>query len=789
MNITKLYGDILPHSLIGDKKDIRTARIVSTFKKAFTLDGTVLITKDTQEVISFYKESFGFKNMTLTASNDEEAMIGINNKMKVELNNKLIDCTKMSFEELSVIRLSVCPKNDVYKFAVAALYQLLKDFPFVTPESAISELYKANESLSLKWLLKKANQIIDNKKSRLLKAKRMPEDQKSTWTKLFKVPDFMSGNYFNCSGTGYGKTELNEKIIKHCMDNGLKVLYVVHRISIADNNMNIDGVTHYNNITPGTEDSIKCLKIVANSIIKKNLQCFMNKVDVIIMEEGKQGLDFVATGTVHQREKVYDTLKKVCKNAKAVIVSDADANERTLQFVKDNTGKDIRLMHGRMDFSDKTINMISYNQALGEIDQCVGTQPIMVSTDSKLQADKLYSKYRYNDGVSAIVITADNIRNTDIEEFLKNINANEQYNLVIYSPVITSSLSIISDRYKLHYGLFSGIITSSDAIQMLRRNRPCNQFRIGIKHAKDYLIDDLDELTPDGATELDSFIAKVEAESNYNKNNIQTAFYFTAKHEGFNVVANDDLSSSEIGETADRSAAAIESNDFKNRMLNTVASDRTYNKKAMMNGGESTSFDSDAIDRKKIERSHGKSDLTRDDISVYGRGRLTSQIKNFELLIADRQACVFIDNKDSGPDSDRKKFTIQHDFFNKIFSKLGLCPFTAEGSFTVDDTNSLLKDLFIERKKFNKIKFGKKLTPTIPKNGTRTVVQMLELFGLKTESTEGKINGGKRVRYYSITEESFAVMNECLTNRSSQNTSIVKCKNNKIVCYGSVSDI
>lgn len=783
MNITKLYGDVLPHSLMGDKKDIGTARIVSTFKQAFTLDGTVLITKDTQEVISFYKENFGFKNMILTASNDEEAMIGINNKMRVEHNNRLIDCTKMSFEELSVARLSVCPKNDIYKFAVAALYQLLKDFPFVTPESVISKLYKANESLSLKWLLEKANKIIDSKKSRLLKAKRMPEDQKSTWSKLIKVPDFMSGNYFNCSGTGYGKTELNEKIIKHCMDNGLKVLYVVHRISIADNNIVIDGVTHYNKIIPGTESDIKCLKIVINSIIKSNLQSFMNKVDVIILEEGKQALDFVATGTVAQRDRVYETLKRICKNAKSVIVSDADANERTLQFVKDNTGKVVRLMHGRMDFSDKTINMISYNQALGEIDQCVGKQPIMVSTDSKRQANKLYSKYRHKDGVSPILITADNISNADIQIFLKNINTNVQYNLVIYSPAITSSLNITSERYKLHYGLFNGIITSSDAIQMLRRNRPCDEFRVGIKHAKDYLIDDLDELTPENATELDLFIAKVEAESNYNKNNIQPAFYFTAKHEGFNVVANDDLSSSEIGETADRSATTIESNDFKNRMLNTVASDSAYNKKALMNGGESTSLDSDAIDRKKIESSHGKSDLSRDDISAYGRGSLTSQVKNFELLIADRSVCIDIDNKDSGPDRNRKKFTIQHDFYNKIFDNLGLCPLTGKGSFTVENTNALLTELFLNRKKFNKMKFGKNLTPTIPKNGTRTVVQILKLFGLKTESTEGKNNSGKRVRYYSITEASFAMMNECLTNRRAQNTSIVKCKNNKIVCH------
>jgi len=782
MNIIKLYEDVLPHSLIGDKQNISTARIVSTVEQAQTLDGTVLIASNLQEVISFYRESFGYKELTLTAANDAEAIIGVNNKMKVEHNNKLMDCTKMNFQELSVARFTVCSDDEVYKHATAALYQLLSNYPFATPESSVTKLYNVNESLDLMWAIEFANKIIDRKKARILKDKKITKakEQKSTWSKLFKMPDFMKGNYLNCSDTGYGKTELNEKIIKHCIKNGMKVLYVVHRITIADNNINIPDVTHYKEIIPGTERDIKCLKMVANSIIKTNLRGFMNSVDVVILEEGKQGLDFIATGTVEQREKVFETLKMVCKNAKAVIVSDADSNDRTLKFIRETTGKDARLMHGHMDFSDKTINMIDYNQALGEIDQVVGSEPIMIATDSKLQADRLYSKYKNNDGVNAIVITSDNIRNAENQEFLKNINSNKQYNLVIYSPVIVSSLSVEFDRYKLHYGLFNGVVTSSDAIQMLRRNRPCNNFRVGIRSRKEYLVDNINELLPDdddaAATELDTFIAKVEAEGNYNRNNIQAAFYFCAQHDGFNVVVSKDTTSVEIGETAERSATTIESNEFKNRMLATVAADSIYKAEAMANGGESASHDADAIERKKIERTLGKTDLTRKDISNYSRGRLTSLVKNFELLIANRDNCVLTDNGDSGPDRDRKKFTIHHDFFNKIFDKLGLCPFTGEGSFTVEDANALLVELMIDRRKFNKMRFDKKLPTKLPKIGTRTVIQLLEQFGFETENTEREDECGKRTRHYSIIEHSIEMMNECLVNRQRSGFEVVKSR-------------
>lgn len=776
MNIIKLYEGILPHCLIGDKQNISTARIVSTLDQAQGLVGTVLIANNLQEVITFYRESFGYKELTLTAANEEEAIIGVNNKMKVEHNNKLIDCTKMNFQELAVARFTVCTEDEVYKHAMTALYQLLSNYPFATPESAVTKLYKANESLDLMWAVEFANRIIDRKKARILKAKKITKDkgQKTTWSKLFKMPDFTNGNYLNCSDTGYGKTELNEKIIKHCIESGLKVLYVVHRITIADNNINIAGVTHYNEIMPGTEDDIKCLKIVANSIIKRNLKGFMNSVDVVILEEGRQGLDFIATGTVEQRDNVFETLQRVCRNAKSVILSDADSNDRTLGFIKDSTGKDIRLMHGHMDFSDKTISMIDYNQALGEIDQLVGSKPIMIATDSKRQADRLFSKYKNNDDVNAIVITSDNIRNAETQEFLKNINSDEQYNLVIYSPAITSSLSVVFDRYKIHYGLFQGVVTSSDAIQMLRRNRPCDNFRVGIRSRKEYLIDDLGELTSDDGTELDLFIAQVEAEGNFDRNNIQAAFYFCAQHEGFNVVVSKDTTSVEIGETAERSATTIESNEFKNRMLATVAADSIYNAEAMANGGESASHDADAIERKKIERTLGKTDLTRKDISNYSRGRLTSLVKNFELLIANRDNCVLTDNGDSGPDRDRKKFTIHHDFFNKIFDRLSLCPLTGKGSFAVEDANALLKELMIDRKKFNKMKFSKKLPAKLPKIGTRTVNLILEQFGFSTESIEHE--DGKRSRRYSITEASFAMMNEYLVNRQRSGFEVVKSR-------------
>jgi uncharacterized glyoxalase superfamily protein PhnB len=781
MNIIKLYEDVLPHSLIGDKQNISTARIVSTVEQAQTLDGTVLIANNLQEVISFYRESFGYKELTLTSANEDEAIIGVNNKMKVEHNNKLIDCTKMNFQELSVARFTVCSDDEVYKHATAALYQLLSNYPFATPGSSVTKLYNVNESLDLMWAIEFANKIIDRKKARILKDKKITKakGRKTTWSKLFKIPDFMQGNYLNCSDTGYGKTELNEKIIKHCIKNGMKVLYVVHRITIADNNINIPDVTHYKEIMPGTERDIKCLKIVANSIIKTNLRGFMNSVDVVILEEGKQGLDFIATGTVEQREKVFETLKMVCKNAKAVIVSDADSNDRTLKFIRETTGKDAQLMHGHMDFSDKTINMIDYNQALGEIDQVVGSEPIMIATDSKLQADRLYSKYKNNDGVNAIVITSDNIRNAETQEFLKNINHNKQYNLVIYSPAIVSSLSVVFDRYKLHYGLFNGVVTSGDAIQMLRRNRPCANFRVGVRSRKEYLIDNINELLPDDSTattELDTFIAKVEAEGNYNRNNIQAAFYFCAQHEGFNVVVSKDTTSVEIGETAQRSATSIESNEFKRRMLSTEAADSTYNAEAMANGGESSSANSDAIERKKIERTLGKTEITRKDLSNYSRGRLTSLVKNIELLRAERTECESIDQKDSGADRDRKKFTIHHDFFNKIFNKLGLCPLTGQGSFTVEDANDLLEELMIDRKKFNKMRFGKKLPAKLPKIGTRTVIQLLEQFGFETENAEREDEHGKRTRHYSIIEYSIEMMNEYLVNRQRSGFEVVKSR-------------
>ncbi|WP_228201136.1 hypothetical protein [Klebsiella aerogenes] len=55
----------------------------------------------------------------------------------------------------------------------------------------------------------------------------------------------------------------------------------------------------------------------------------------------------------------------------------------------------------------------------------------------------------------------------------------KKYDGLIYSPSISSGVSIEQKHFDRHFGMFCGEVVPSDAIQMLRRDRTAKEFIIG----------------------------------------------------------------------------------------------------------------------------------------------------------------------------------------------------------------------------------------------------------------------------------------------------------------------
>lgn len=286
------------------------------------------------------------------------------------------------------------------------------------------------------------------------------------------------GKLLVCAGTGEGKSsKINQPVIQNYIDNDKKVLVISHRRSINKTLANIPGIVSYDECNdPRDLQNAKGLKIVVNSLNALKFKRFIASVDLVIIDEASQVISHVLGGEVKNRQSVWETLNFVVKNTANVIMSDADIDFRCAEMI----GTGYKLFRKPAAHAGITVHTgdINHVRALAVASACkVNT---LIACDAVKEAQALAKSIEKQGGPVALVITADNAQWPEQAAFIANPNATA-HQVVIYSPVITSALSITSGHFRAHYGVFQGQVVPSDAIQMLRRDRTAKSFTVGIK--------------------------------------------------------------------------------------------------------------------------------------------------------------------------------------------------------------------------------------------------------------------------------------------------------------------
>ncbi|QPH46226.1 replication protein RepA [Pseudomonas fulva] len=286
------------------------------------------------------------------------------------------------------------------------------------------------------------------------------------------------GKFLISLPTGEGKsTIINEPVIQHYIDNGKKVLVISHRRSINKTLANIDGIVSYDECDhPDVLLNAKGLKIVVNSLNALKFKRFIASVDLVVIDEASQVISHVLGGEVKNRQAVWETLNFVVKHTSNVIMSDADIDARCAEMI----GGGYRLFRKPAAHAGITVQTGEINQvrALAIASAC--RTNTLIACDAVKEAMALAKSIEKQGGPAALVITADNAQWPEQAAFIANPN-DTTHKVVIYSPVITSALSITSGHFQAHYGIFQGQIVPSDAIQMLRRDRTAKSFVVGVK--------------------------------------------------------------------------------------------------------------------------------------------------------------------------------------------------------------------------------------------------------------------------------------------------------------------
>lgn len=692
----------------------------------------------------------------------------------IALDNKLITNNIYNLNNFEVAEFIV--SSDTSDFALRkATYILAKDI-YMTGDinkkvSFFSEITDRDESEIRDFI----NRNLDEMEKTYRKhTKHMPDDYFSKYNKLKSYTDNASilrdirngGAFMVNLPTGYGKTtEIIEPAIKEAIINNEKVLLVSHRRSINKNICsNISEIVSYDKCeNPKIINNAKGLKIVVNSLSSKKFEKFIRNIDVVVIDEVTQVVRHIFSGEMKEREKVWDTLKLIVKNAKKVIFADADINTDSVEFLD----REHSLYSLSANHADIVVKIGSINHVTGLIINSakVGSS-VLVATDNAKAAESLGAEIAKSTGYKPLVITSKSFMWDEQSEFIKNPNS-EKHRVVIFSPVITSSLSITSSYFEKHYGLFYGNVVPTDAVQMLRRSRTAKEFILGLqtpklsnrnylepsKEAVDVpatqaLIDSITDISLQtkllDALKRDlqpSFFEKSRQDhlisEAWLKNNIQSSLPATLLAQGFKVLTlNYDQQLVTSGfVSANRGRQLVTSSAVVSTLKSDSATAEVIQRAKYSGTKNETEYF--AVNRAGAESLFRKKQVTAKDVEFWNEGAGKVVVRRFRDLML------------SG-----SNFTAC-----QVLLRSAINIMLNEKTWTPEESAQLFDDLASINEK--DLIFGVKIgNAKTTKAKQAAITGILKQFGLKTR----KVNGGKKGNYYIITKESFAQVNSLAAN-------------------------
>lgn len=267
-------------------------------------------------------------------------------------------------------------------------------------------------------------------------------------------------------------------------------------------------------------------------------------------------------------------------------------------------------------------------------------------------------------GPPPLVITADNAKWKEQAAFIADPNTTD-YRVVIYSPVITSALSITSGHFDARFGLFQGQVIPRDAIQMMRRDRKAKSFVVGIRSAKyskaeavevsfhkaRLQIDEalsalpLDDVTKRkirlavySESQLVGFKAleyKHCSDEAWLKDNIANTLPATLLAQGFQISVlqhNDD--ESKAGFVANAQGRQVVKDDVTAKLLASTPASREI-VDLVADAGSADESQRFQVIRAQAEEIMSVKTFTEADAKLWGEGEGESKIRNFDMLMND----------------------------------------------------------------------------------------------------------------------------------------------------------
>lgn len=311
-----------------------------------------------------------------------------------------------------------------------------------------------------------------------------------------------------------GKTQ---RLIKPMIWQADKAAYFAHRVSLigaahemlttrhsngSENHIPdwMMEIFHYHEREHFKDLAVKKLCSCINSINKPAFNPILAGMDVLAIDEANQTLKAItASGVMKYPLTVMNRLKQVAARSAQVLLMDADANDDLVEWaeqVRDmrGDGLPIHVIELATDCSHLTILHGEIDAVYADVLEKVGQGfRVMVADDSADEGRKLANDLTtlYPDKKGLFISQDTKTHDGAVQKFNDSPKSEiTRYDWVIYSPAISSGVSIEIPHIQLHYGLFRGVISPSDAVQMIRRDRTATQFILGLGSQGGWKLDD-----------------------------------------------------------------------------------------------------------------------------------------------------------------------------------------------------------------------------------------------------------------------------------------------------------
>jgi hypothetical protein len=476
---------------------------------------------------------------------------------------------------------------------------------------------------------------------------------------ILKLYDFDKSATVDACGMGFGKTELMALRIKAMK----AAAYITHRVALVDDACNRLGLTHYQD---GDRFADK-IGVCINSLQK--FASNMRGMDLFLDEARQVYETALISPTIDNRQPLLDCLIDLLNNCKSLHLADADLNDDTLNFFKrhcphlkfnllETDVKPHAAQHFIIDNATGTgSNFDAAKVAI--LNELHNGKKGMAGCTSETQARHLQTFLIKNmiDPARVLLLTGAN-KGGDYDDsrqpaFLADIaNECKKYDLIIYTSVLGSGVSIINPAFEFTYLLNSNVLPSNESMQMLARNRCAARVYVAFdKQGNTNRVCDVETLKQGKIEKVKNFASNegVDVKQSLNDLALMQCALMANINADLNDYANNFLLLSEIGgRHFEHQNALIDSDGYglkesaketKETILNNVLNAPVIDdieRKRLKHTNATTQQQTDSMKRFEAVAMTGATadKLTLDDVKNFESG-YTSRLNNFLLIDAD----------------------------------------------------------------------------------------------------------------------------------------------------------